>query len=520
MPSRRHTFAVAVTAASLVAAGGAPAQAAPSTKNGPSTTKKPYVIPVAEDVTTTSLLTVGDKPATNGYRMVGIPDGLGAFRDGRDLQVFMTHELRDTAGVTRRHGQKGAFVSQMTVDRRTLEVRKGADLINPGVRFWDYPSQTYGTMSSTGGLNPRDPADTFVAQTPAFARFCSATLTALGQLRSRFTNRGYNGRIFFGNEENGNEGRSFGITEDGDAQQLPRLGLFSWENTVPAANRSNRTIVMGNEDGAEGQLWVYSGSKRATGSAFDRAGLTNGALNVLDAVDETVSTDAQLRTKYGKGVPVDVDLANVDWDQSGASANREAKTDGLTLNRIEDGHWDPRRPNDYYFLTTEGGATTPAPGTTIPRDGGGLWRLRVEDVEEPELGGTLTLLLDGSEAPYLSKPDNMTIDDRGNLLIQEDPGGNAHLARIVAYDISSGRRGLLAKFDPALFAPATPGGSNAVLTTDEESSGIIDVSDALGRSTFLFDAQVHKANPDPELVEEGQLLTLEVDDFDDVYDIR
>lgn len=103
---------------------------------GPSTTKKPYVLPVATGVETTSLLTVGDKPATNGYKMVGIPDGLGAFRAGRNFEVFMNHELQPTAGATRRHGQKGAFVSNMTIDRRTLEVKAGRDLVNPGVRYW------------------------------------------------------------------------------------------------------------------------------------------------------------------------------------------------------------------------------------------------------------------------------------------------------------------------------------------------------------------------------------------------
>jgi hypothetical protein len=123
--------------------------------------------------------------------------------------------------------------------------------------------------------------------------------------------------------------------------------------------------------------------------------------------------------------------------------------------------------------------------------------------------------MDGSEAPYLNKPDNMTIDDRGNLLLQEDPGGNASIARIVAYRISDGARGVLAQFDPARFGdPASRG----FMTQDEESSGIIDVSRLAGRpGTFLFDAQVHKPQPDPELVEEGQLLTMTVTDWNRVY---
>jgi hypothetical protein len=46
----------------------------------------------------------------------------------------------------------------------------------------------------------------------------------------------------------------------------------------------------------------------------------------------------------------------------------------------------------------------------------------------------------------------------------------------------------------------------------------IDAKDVLGDGWFLFDAQVHKANPDPALVEFGQLMAMKVKDFDDVYD--
>ena len=52
----------------------------------------------------------------------------------------------------------------------------------------------------------------------------------------------------------------------------------------------------------------------------------------------------------------------------------------------------------------------------------------------------------------MHKPDNMTIDTHGNLLIQEDPGNVNHLARIVAYRISDGALGVVARFDAALFA--------------------------------------------------------------------
>lgn len=523
-PGARRAAALATLALTAVAVPSALADS--GTSRGPSTTKDPYVLPVGDGVHIKSLITTGDRPADNGYRFVGIPDGLGAVRDGDAVTVYANHELRSNVGVVRRHGQKGAFVSKWSIDRRTQRVTSGSDLINPGVQFYNYVAQTFGGTPSPGGANPRLAGDIFPAQFAPFARFCSGSLTDPGQLYNRESGRGYQGQLYFANEENGDEGRLFGVTQDGDAKQLPRLGLFSWENTLVSRVRSDRTVVIGNEDGAagpNGQLSVYVGVKSRKGDAFRRAGLTNGIRYVLDAENPAVKTDGDWRTTYGKGVAADVTFNEVDWDASGARQNAEGLADGLGLNRIEDGAFDPKRPDDYYFVTTEG---APEPTVDDPSaDHGGVWRLRFEDVEHPELGATLTLLLDGSETvgageAKLFKPDNFDIDRRGNLLIQEDPGGTKHLARIVAYRIRTGERKVIARFDPAIFAS---GSTAPEATIDEESSGIIDTSRSLGGSTFLFDAQVHRAYPtattpagytaDPTgaNVEFGQLLSLKVD---------
>jgi hypothetical protein len=491
------------TTTALAAPGG-------GTYTGPSTTTAPYVLPVADGVGITSLFTVGDKAAGNGYRMVGIPDGLGVAASGRrTVDVLMNNELPADRGIVRDHGQTGAFVERLTVDPRTGAVLAGEDLIKT-VQHYNYVTGTYGPTP----VPP--PGSTFL---PQFSRFCSGALTERGQLMNRRSGKGYDGQLYFANEENGDDGRAFGVGLDGTATQLPRLGLFSWENTLAAANRSDTTLVMGNEDGGSGQLRVYRGTKTNTGSAVDRAGLTNGVLSVIDVLNQAVTTDKEFRTAYPKGTPAPVSLSTIDWNQSGKAQNVQAAAQGLSLNRIEDGAFDPKQPNDYYFQTTEGGDTTPHPEANdgAVRDGGGLWRLSFKDIERPELGGTLTLVQDGSEAPFLNKPDNMTIDDQGNILRQEDPGGNASIARIVAYRISDGAQATVAQFDPARFgAPAT--GQPSFLTQDEESSGILDVSGLLGRpGTFVFDAQVHKPNPDPELVEEGQLLTMTVTNWNRVY---
>ncbi len=62
---------------------------------------------------------------------------------------------------------------------------------------------------------------------------------------------------------------------------------------------------------------------------------------------------------------------------------------------------------------------------------------------------------------------------------------------------------MIAQHDPNRFLPNAPN----FLTQDEESSGIIDVSDILGEGWFLLDVQAHYST-DRELVEGGQLLAL------------
>jgi len=67
---------------------------------------------------------------------------------------------------------------------------------------------------------------------------------------------------------------------------------------------------------------------------------------------------------------------------------------------------------------------------------------------------------------------------------------------------------LIAEHDPERFSL----GGASFMTQDEESSGIIDASDLLGPGKFLLDVQAHKSNPNPALVEYGQLLVMTVSD--------
>src|SRR5262245_27542398 len=88
----------------------------------------PYVLPIDTRTETLSVLTVDNTGAAaddvvpkiggGSYRMVGIPDGMGAFDNGDGtFTLLMNHELASTAGVIRDHGGQGAFVSKWVIDK-------------------------------------------------------------------------------------------------------------------------------------------------------------------------------------------------------------------------------------------------------------------------------------------------------------------------------------------------------------------------------------------------------------------
>jgi hypothetical protein len=185
---------------------------------------------------------------------------------------------------------------------------------------------------------------------------------------------------------------------------------------------------------------------------------------------------------------------------TGAAIDAASDADGITeFLRPEEGAWDPRRPRDFYFVTTN----------DIDKPSR-LWRLRFSEPKDFASGGTITALLDGTEGQQML--DNITVTTRGQVLLQEDPGSKLpagttnYLAKLWLYDISSDKLTEIAHHDPARFTPGEPG----FLTADEESSGIIPAAGILGRNWYLLDPQAHFTNADPELVEGGQLLALHV----------
>ena len=111
----------------------------------------PYIIPTDVAVTTQAILTTGD--SVGGYRMAGIPDGLGAFDNGDGtFTLLMNHELGNGVGVTRAHGAKGAFVSEWVINKSDLSVVSGRDLMQT-VYGWDSVAQASGTNDVVFGAS-------------------------------------------------------------------------------------------------------------------------------------------------------------------------------------------------------------------------------------------------------------------------------------------------------------------------------------------------------------------------------
>jgi hypothetical protein len=444
--------------------------------SAPSSSESPYLVRSEPGVVTKSLLTVGDavgtKPDGTPYRMVGIPDGLGAFDNGNGtFTVLMNHELGNTAGIERAHGAKGAFVSKWTVQKGSLRVLEGEDLIqgiatwNPALNGWNAP-----------------------AKGVALSRLCSADLPAPTAFFDRAGRKGFDGRLFTGGEESGTEGRAFAHGLDGTSYELPALGRMSFESVVANPATRDRTVVVGLDDSGGGQVYVYAGAKRAAGNPVERAGLAQGTLYGIKVDGLSTETDASI---LPASTPFTAASLGDVRGSSGASLEASSNAAGVSrFQRPEDGAWDPTDPRVFYFVTT-------ASFTGNSR----LWRLTFNDPADPAAGGRVELLLDGTEGQHML--DNITVNDRGQVVAQEDPGGQDHLAKVWRYTPSTDTLTEVAHHDERRFAPGAP----AFLTRDEESSGVIDVSNVLGRGWYLADVQAHYGIPG-ELAEGGQLLAL------------
>ncbi len=481
----------------------------------------PYLAPVAEGWRVVSLLTTGNE--VKGYAFAGIPDGLGAFDNGDgSITILCNHELPGGKGATRGHGGKGAFVSRWTLAKDSLEIRSGQDFVTSPQKMHLFAGDAW----KSGDHVPAKQLD--------FSRFCSADLAPSSAFFNKSSGLGYNGHIFLNGEEAGiaSPNRAFAwVAEDGSAWELPAFGFGkpgdqkdpppSWENLLAHPGTGDVTLVAANSDGGLNQVHFYIGRKSREGSPIERAGLTGGTLFSMVvpgvAIESRETNIGISKSLAGKG--------------AGRAIAFAQPNKGTSFLRPEDGAWDTRNPNRYYFVTTDRNNFeadgTAREGQDVKQVGRSrLWAVTFDDVNKIVTDGaptgTIELLLDGTEGGEMF--DNVTVTADGVIYLCEDPGNSRHNGKVWAYDLDTGKMEIIAKFDPAKFGDVVNGQYTptvAPFVDDKETSGVLDVTDLFkdapwfraNARALLLVVQAHfeydlTLPAGAQLVEGGQLLLM------------
>lgn len=489
-----HRFALVLAVIVLLAvppAGtveGLPLNQTPAVTPGELTQVRPYLVAAdPAQVEVTPLLTTGD--VVGDYQMAGVPDGLGAYRAGDDVVLYMNHELTS---------QDDANLSASRVSRLVLDGVTGA------VKYGEY------ILDGTEG----------------YWALCSATLVG--------PEVGFAAPVFLTGEETAagpHGGIVVGIdAASGTVTELPWLGAFRHENQIVVPGFDGKTVLLLTDDDAlASELYLYV--------ADDPDGVLHGRgqLYVFKADGGATTADiAKGTTLTGRFVPIDQSVAG----EATALQQAVEAAGAFRFVRLEDATHDRTTPGAVYFVDNGDDAppnlATPT-GEPVSKNGR-LYHMRL-DPSDPTVVTSLEVLLDGDDGDDLRNPDNIDATAT-TVMIQEDlnwynrywnldgttgadANGNPVLwadveemapGRVLAYDVGSGAVTVVARIDQAdapdrLVEIGYEGGA-------WESSGIIDASEFFGPGAWLLDVQAHTLIvPQFGGVDEGgQLLLLRVND--------
>ena len=482
------------------------------------TSIKPYVEPVGDEYEIKPLFSVDDKvPLLDGapgqqYRMVGIPDGLGAHPNGDGTStLYMNHELPSTAlsqPVVGGPTNRGAFVSRWILDADGDPVA--------GRRAYDTVWQENTLIG---------PAPEVGNASRALSRYCSGFLA--GQ------RHGFDRPIYLTGEEEATAANSFDglgsqsvAVYDNELHALPRMGRFAKENTVVQPGHGTRTVVFPTEDGPptlDSQLYMYVGKKdRSEGAGvLSRNGLDTGRLYVFRSLDPDRNSERDFVAGSVKGEWIEIPNAA---DMTAAALEEAADEAGaMTFVRPEDAAFNPRNRHELFFNTT-GSSSGADEGVN---ELGRLYSLRLHP-GNPLKTANLdivfnadTIVAQGGDIAV--SPDNLDVSDR-YLMINED--GTADSRPTMA---AKGRDGSMWRLDlvegpvgavgvdastATRVAELNPPGRDGVAVGPGvwETSGVIDTTAIFGADTWVSDVQAHPPTAAPGgssvTVEDGQLFLM------------
>jgi len=470
------------------------------------TSIKPYVVPVTSEYSFQALLSVGDRvprtsDITQEYQMVGIPDGIGAYRiDSDETVVYFNHEFGNTVSSEPIIGQplnRGAIVSKLILDDEGRVV-SGDRAYNT---VWNENTLVGAAADATN-------------TTPGFTRFCSGSL--------EYKDAGFDRPIYFAGEEGGGAATFDGMGGiaiaifDNELHTIPKFGRFPWENTLAQPKKGSRTVLLGMEDGPttpDNQLYMYVGTKdRKKGTnPMRRNGLDNGLMYAF--VSDTPGMTTEITFTSGSIEGHWVQIAN---PETMTDVQLEAAADAIGafgFIRTEDAAFHPENPDMVYFVTTGSG-----PGNDLGR----LYRMTL-DPSDPTGHTTIEMIynadvLAAGGIDTAISPDNVGLSE-DYLMINED-GTTPSRAKMELL----GREGSIWRFDinknhaADRIAELNPPGRDAVDVPTSgtwETTGIIPVR-GFDKEAWLVNVQAHGPTraPAANTVEDGQLLLMRRTEFD------
>ena len=476
------------------------------------TTVKPYVVAVGAEYEVRALFSAGDavpetSDATRQFRMIGIPDGLGAYANGDGTHtLFMSHEAGRTQVSEPLVGSpryRGAFVSKWILDA-------DGDPVS-GERAYDtvfIEDTLVGPAAQVGNT------------TRGFSRFCSGFLAG--------PDVGFDRWIYFANEEAPSPntfdtlgGLSVAIF-DNEAHGLPKLGRMEKENSVVQdAGARAQTVIFSLEDGPatlNNQLYMYVGKKdRSPGaSVLARNGLDNGELYVLRSLDPGRNSERTFTAGS-----VDVEWVPIPDAETMTDDQLEAASDAvgaMSFVRLEDGAFNTRNRNELFFVTTGNSGGVDDGVNELGR----LYSLRLHSsrILKPATLAIVynadTVVAGGGDTALA--PDNVDTNE-DYLMIAEDGTGasnpvmdaNGRDGSVWRFDLAQGPVGVDASSATRIAEVDPPGRDGVPVPTGAwEVSGIIDASSLFGAETWLADVQTPNPTtaPTPLLLEDGQLFLL------------
>lgn len=340
--------------------------------------------------------------ADDGYHTTmvrGIFDGIGTYRVGNAMSIFVNHETNNAA-VSRVDVSVGNLQQAIanTIDGGVTpfptSIVEGVGYAYDQIFDGTYHAVNHPDPVASGATGVRDYGVTF------FDRFCSGTSHAADTFGA---NRGFVNEMYLtGEEVSGGKFYALDPTTS-TLWEAPDLGLGSWENAalVDTGNTTHVALLLSSDVGSGNgdflQLYVGEKGSDTNGDGeidfLERNGLRGGEVYFFDPEVGASRFDLPDGTVAGT------------WSESNAAA--------LTETKLEDVHTNPADGTQLVLADQTDGIYTM--DFSLVFDGGGF-----------NAGASTTTIvqIDDDDVGPVGAPDNLVWSEDGTIYVQEDGSGD------------------------------------------------------------------------------------------------